>query len=103
MEDKNLPSIPLLQDCDSGLSKALANAPHARWHAKDAAHAIEHEREARKAAQPAPQPLTEAQIHAMKCAAAYQGITGIAPSLHLARAVEAWHGITAAPITDKKE
>lgn len=42
------------------------------------------------------QPLSEVQIHAMKCAAADQGITGIAPSLHLARAVEAAHNITAA-------
>jgi hypothetical protein len=53
--------------------------------------------------QPAPLPLTEAQIHAMKCAAADQGITGIAPSLHLARAVEAWHGIVPAPTTDKEQ
>jgi len=48
-----------------------------------------------ESAQPAPAlvPLTEAQIKAMKDAAADQGLTGIAPSLHLARAVEAWHGI----------
>lgn len=44
---------------------------------------------------PARVPLTEAQIKTMKEAAADQGLTGIAPSLHLARAVEAWHGITA--------
>lgn len=55
------------------------------------------------AQQPA-QPLTEAQIDAMRRAAADQGLTGIAPSLHLARAVEAWHGIgaTQAPTTDKE-
>ena len=46
---------------------------------------------------PTVQPLTEAQIKVMKEAAADQGLTGIAPSLHLARAVEAHHGITAAP------
>jgi predicted RNase H-like nuclease (RuvC/YqgF family) len=42
-------------------------------------------------------PLTEAQIEAMRKDAADQGLTGIAPSLHLARAVEAWHGITGEP------
>ena len=42
------------------------------------------------AAQPVPvvQPLTDEQIEAMKREAADQGLTGIPPSRHLARAVE---------------
>ena len=66
--------------------------------------AFEQYQAARAHAAPAQrQPLSEVQIHAMKCAAADQGITGIAPSLHLARAVEAAHGITAAPAAQKGE
>lgn len=53
-------------------------------------------------AAPARAPLTEAQIKTMKEAAADQGLTGIAPSLHLARAVEAWHGIPAAPTAQQE-
>lgn len=63
------------------------------------------EREPLYTAHPAPAlvPLTEAQIATMRDAAADQGLTGIAPSLHLARAVEAWHGITAPGAPDAQK
>lgn len=36
--------VPMLQDCDSKLSKWLSNTPHARQHAIEAAHGIKKER-----------------------------------------------------------